>query len=180
VGESEEAIMSGDAGERLVCDKIVSTFGDLPRPSQYLRWDFTPYDEREDRFDYLIGKTWREVGADAVYLGDHISEEFFIMTAECFFYYFPGYLWGALRHDVDDTLALAASLVGILRGRGAETWQDELVSLLIEKLSDDQKAVVAEWLAVMRRRGLQDVRYVNRGVYRVCGVALETWAQWSR
>jgi len=161
---------------KAVYDEIAAAFRDShPAPRRCYPEDFGPYDEEAERFDYLINKTWLEVAGDAEYLQGHITEEFFFMTKESFLYFLPGYLLGVIAHSFGSTRGIALSVLRILGG--PDEWRSELLSYLMEKLTNRQKAAVAHWLKLQHERGRAGE--LSRHIAYYCEAALPKWQEWG-
>jgi hypothetical protein len=162
---------------KAVYDEIVAGFRDShPAPRRCYPEDLGPYDEDAERFDYLIDKTWLDVAGDAGYLEGHVTEEFFLMTKECFLYFLPGYLLGIIAHSFGSTRGIALSALGILGGR-KEWGTEELLPYLMKKLTTRQKAAVAHWLGLQHERGRAGE--LSRNIAYYCEAALSKWQEWG-
>lgn len=175
MGDRKE-LGSETANPKAVYDEIVAAFRDShPAPVRCYPENFEPYDDVEAaRFDNIVNKSWFEVAGDAEYLAGYISEEFFLMTKECFLYFLPGYLLGVIDHNFASTALVAQSVLRIL---GGDNERPDLFPCLMEKLTTVQKTSVAHWLGLQHQRA--KAGELTRHMAYYCEAALPKWKEWG-
>jgi hypothetical protein len=164
---------------KTVCDEIAAAFRDVPRPNFYIRFD--PYPEEAERLEYLVDKTWLDIAGDLKYLIYQDGGDFLWMTDECFFYFFPGYLLGAVNHKFLFVDNLTYAILDVLSLRGEFAHENERTLYLSAKLTLPQKKAVAHWLQLQldQDRERHPEVYEDEAVRTPQRVAFAEWREWA-
>jgi hypothetical protein len=141
---------SGTQKVEAVCHEIAAAFRGTPRPARYARWEV--YEDDAERLNYLVNKDWSDIASDLNYLTLHSFDEFIDMSEECFYYFLPGYLVGALTHSLTFVDRLADSICRVLCPSEEGTRANELASYLSTKLTPAQRNALTHWLKLERER----------------------------
>jgi hypothetical protein len=164
---------------KALCEEIAAAFQDLPRPDLYIR--FSPHEDEAERLHYLEDKTWLDIASDLKYLVLHSADDFFWMTDECFFYFFPGYLLGTVNHKFVFVDHLTDSILEVLSPEERSKEETERILYLSARLTPIQKKAVAHWLQLQldRDRERRPEVYEDESIQTVQRVAFAEWRQWA-
>ena len=160
-----------------VSEEIKEAFRVNPRPE---RWAyFNLYEEETDRLNYLVDRTWLEVADQPKFLKDHEFDDFSLMSAECFLYFFPGYLLGIVSHPSGAFEQREHALLLILEPEKLD-YGDHLFEYLLAKLTPDQKKAVAHFLQLLLERDEEaHPKVYERGMLSQQLLAFDKWQEWA-
>jgi hypothetical protein len=131
--------------------------------------------------DYLDGKTWLEIAGDVTYMVRHYEEQFYFMTKECLFYLFPGYLLGVINHKPESVVRVTNNLLRLLYWAGGVELTYDRDSYLCDRLTPEQKQVVAHWLqlALERDKERSPALYGKGASPTLHQLVFNSWRHWA-